>query len=327
MPARSTRPWWTSPLADPSSDTRIAVFVDKVDWHARRLIAAFDARGVSAVPVAMRQCGFRIGGGGLALPGFEDGLPSGIFVRCIPGGSFEQVTLRLGVLHALRHSGVVVCNDARSVECCVDKSMTSFMLERAGVPTPRSWICESADDARAIVGAEAAVGRPLVLKPLFGSQGRGLALVERASDLPQAEDVAGVYYLQRFVAGEPDRWRDWRLLVAGGQVIAAMTRHGTGWITNAHQGARCEAVAPDDELSAMAVAAAATVGADYAGVDVIRDRALGYQVLEVNSMPAWSALQRVSTADITQALADAFLRRLGLDVDTGPTRRRAGSAV
>ena len=58
-------------------------------------------------------------------------------VRSMSGGTFEAVTLRLGMLHALRELGVPVWNDARAIERCVDKSMTSFLLARAGIPTPR----------------------------------------------------------------------------------------------------------------------------------------------------------------------------------------------
>lgn len=284
---------------------RIALFIDRADWHARRLTAAFAARGVEAVPLPMGACGFRSDlGHGLALPGFEAELPDAAFVRCVPGGSFEQVTARLGVLHALGALGVPVSNDARAIERCVDKSMTSFLLSAAGLPTPATWVCEDREQACAIVRQEA---RPMVLKPLFGSQGRGLRLVERETDLPAAEDVSGVYYLQRHVGSAGAGWRDWRVLVAGGQAIAAMERHGDSWITNAHQGARCVAVAADGALAELALAAAGAVGADYAGVDLIRDAEAGTLVLEVNSMPAWSALQAVSNRDIAQAIVDGVL--------------------
>ena len=82
-----------------------------------------------------------------------------MFVRAIAGGSFEEVTRRLGVLHALRELGVPVWNDARAIERCVDKSMTSFLLARAGLPTPPTWAVEGADAARADRGARTA-GRP-----------------------------------------------------------------------------------------------------------------------------------------------------------------------
>lgn len=293
------------------SPTRIALFVDQPDWHSRRLIAAFAARGGEAVCVPLHRCGFDTGSPcGLLLPEFEDALPAGAFLKQISAGSFEQVTMRLGVLHALRELGVPVYNDARVAERCVDKSMTSFLLQQAGVPTPPTWAAESRDTAAAIVKAEARPGRPLVLKPLFGSQGRGLRLVDGVDALPDAAEVDGTFYLQRYVAGPGAGWRDWRVFVVGDRPVAAMVRHGVEWRTNAARGARCEAVEAVGALGELAVAAARAVGAGYAGVDIIADARGAFEVLEVNSMPAWKALQQVTTTDIAAALVEDFLARL-----------------
>jgi tetrahydromethanopterin:alpha-L-glutamate ligase len=289
---------------------RIALFVDQPEGHARRLVKAFAARGVEALPLSLSRCGFRTGRGhGLILPGFETALPDGAFVRQIAAGSFEQVTMRLGLLHALRELGLPVYNDARVIERCVDKSMTSFLLHRRNIPTPRTWAVESADEARRIVRAEARAGRPLVLKPLFGSQGRGLRLVGGVDALPPAEEMANVFYLQRYVAGAAAGWRDWRVFVVGARAVAAMIRHGVEWRTNAAQGARCEGVPATGEIAELAVAAAGAVGAGYAGVDIIADARGRLLVLEINSMPAWKALQQVTRTDIADALADDFLSR------------------
>jgi tetrahydromethanopterin:alpha-L-glutamate ligase len=298
---------------------RVALFVDQPDWHARQLTEAFAAHGAQTVCISLKQCGFDTGAKhGLILPGFEDGLPDGAFLRQISAGSFEQVTMRLGVLHALHELGVPVYNDARVTERCVDKSMTSFLLQSRGVPTPPTWTVESSDRARAIARAEARPGRPLVLKPLFGSQGCGLRLVDGESALPPAEEISGVFYLQRYVAGPSAGWHDWRVFVVGKQAVAAMIRHGIEWRTNAARGARCEAAPATGELAELALAAADAVGAGYAGVDIIADAQGRLQVLEVNSMPAWKALQRVSRADIADALAADFLARLR----KAPERRR-----
>lgn len=292
---------------------RAIVFIDRPDWHSRQLGAAFARAGIEPVFLSLRRTGFAGEAGGtlLRLPGFEDEAshiaPMGAFVRTISAGSFEQVTLRLGVLHALRESGLLVYNDARAIERCVDKSMTSFLLHRAGILTPPTWAVESRDAAGAIVRAEASPGRPLVLKPLFGSQGRGLALIAGEADLPEPETVAGVYYLQHYVGEGRKGWRDWRVFVAGGEAIAAMLRQGITWKTNAAQGARCEAVEPDGQMCALAVAAAKAVGAAFAGVDIIRDDAGRLLVLEVNSNPAWSSLQRVTRRPIAEALVADFL--------------------
>jgi RimK family alpha-L-glutamate ligase len=305
---------------------RIAIFVDDADWHTRRLKRAFTAQGGEPASLSLRDCGFAIDGGGhgLHLPGFADALPDAAFVRTIAAGSFEQVTMRLGVLHALRELGVPVHNDARAIERCVDKSMTSFMLHKAGLPTPPTWSIESVESARRVVRAEARVDRPLVLKPLFGSQGRGLRLIERSDDLPAGEDIGGVYYLQRFVRNNRPGWRDWRVFVIGRRAVAAMIRHGKHWRTNASQGARCEAAPASGEIAALAVEAAAAVDAHYAGVDIIQDADGRHLVLEVNSMPAWAALQRVSTVDIAGELAAGLLGRLRPVVPLGRSRRIAG---
>jgi tetrahydromethanopterin:alpha-L-glutamate ligase len=127
--------------------------------------------------------------------------------------------------------------------------------------------------------------------------------------LPPPAEVAGVYYLQRFVGREAG-WHDVRVFVVGGRPVAAMRRHGQSWITNVARGGRCEAVPVAGCFGDLAVAAAAAVGADHAGVDLIEDSTGGVQVLEVNSMPAWKGLQSVTAdADIAAVLIDHLLAR------------------
>jgi tetrahydromethanopterin:alpha-L-glutamate ligase len=282
---------------------RIGLVVCSMDWHARVLARAFAALGAASAPIRLTACGFAtMSPTGLTIDGFGTGLPDAILVRDMAGASFEAVTLRLGILHAAREAGVLVWNDARAIERCVDKSMTSFLLARAGLPTPPTWAVESRDDAAAIVAREAA-GSPLVLKPLFGSQGRGLRLIRTPEDLPGPDAVRGVYYLQRFVGVDRDGFRDFRLLVSRGRVIAAMARHSPDWITNVKQGGRPVAVAATEEMRDLAVRAAAAVGASFAGIDVLYDGDGRLTVLEVNSMPAWSGLQKVTSFDIAAALA------------------------
>ena len=278
----------------------LALVVDRTDWHARELIAAFAALGVRAAPVTLPFCAIETERtAGLHLPGF-DRLPDAVLVRAMSGGTFEAVTLRLGLLHALRELGVPVWNDARAIERCVDKSMTSFLLARAHIPTPATWVTESREAAQAIV---ARAGTPLVLKPLFGSQGRGLRLIRRPEELPQPAEVSGVYYLQRFVAAERDGFRDFRLMVSRGRVVAAMMRHAAHWITNVKQGGRPVAAVADAETRDLALRATAAVGAEFAGVDILHGADGKPTVLEVNSMPAWSGLQKVAAVRIAAVLA------------------------
>lgn len=302
--------------------TRIAIFVDGADWHTRRLTAAFARRGATAVPVSLSACGF--GPEGPMIAGFDGGLPDACLVRTISAGSFEQVTLRLGVLHALTHGGVPVANTPVAIERCVDKSATAFRLAAARVPTPRTWTAADPVQASSILAALHAEGRTAVLKPLFGSQGKGLRRLDPGMALPGSDEVAGVYHLQEYVGAADGGWFDWRVFVVDGRPLAAMVRQGDHWITNVKQGARCHPASPGGVLGDLAVAAAAAVGADYAGVDVIRAPDGRFLVLEVNSMPAWRGLQAVTPVDVAQALADLVLARLASASPASAETRRAG---
>jgi RimK family alpha-L-glutamate ligase len=304
----------------PAPMLRIALVGDRIDWHARELAEALAELGARAIPIRLEDCRFETDtSDGLYLPGFEARLPDAVFVRSLSGGSFEAVTLRLGILHALRESGVTVCNDPRAIERCVDKSMTSFLLTRAGIRTPATWVTQSLASAREVVRRETRNG-PLVLKPLFGSQGRNLRLITSPDLLPDPTAVAGVYYLQRFLGEARDgEYRDFRLLLWQGEVIAAMMRHAAHWITNVKQGGRPVAVVPDRAMKEIAVRAAAAVGADFAGVDILHDADGQPTVLEVNSMPAWSGLQKVTSTNIASVFAARLLAAIAARTKHGAT--------
>ena len=151
-----------------AADASIVLFGDGRDWHGKSLLRAFKKRGLRPLLVPLDVCGFSTATAtGLAIPGLGDRLPEGAFVRFVPGGTFEEVTLYLGVLHALRELGVVVWNDARAIERCVDKSTTTFFLQRAGIPTPWTWTGAGREAAEATAAAKLAQGHRLVQKPLF----------------------------------------------------------------------------------------------------------------------------------------------------------------
>jgi tetrahydromethanopterin:alpha-L-glutamate ligase len=289
---------------------RIGLVIEGWDWHARELAKALTALGADTAAISLPSCGFDSqGASGLSIPPFER-LPDAVLVRTMSGGSFEAVTMRLGILHALREQGVMVWNEARAIERCVDKSMTSFLLARAGIPTPATWATETLEAARAIVRRETPHG-PLVLKPLFGSQGRGLKLIHDESELPAPGVVAGAYYLQRFMGVEQEGYRDFRLLVSQGCVIAAMVRHAPTWITNVKRGGRPVAAVVDADAKDIALKATAAVGAAFAGVDILYGADGRPMVLEVNSMPAWSGVQKVVTTDVAARLAADLIAALG----------------
>lgn len=290
----------------------VAIMTDETGWHTARLRTALRERGCSSRCVDLADCRFETtwSAQGLVIPGYGRGLPDAVIVRGIAGGTFEQVTLRLGILHALRECGVVVYNDARAIERSVDKAMTAFLLHRAGVATPATWTSESAVHARRRVMREAAASREVVLKPLFGSQGKGLQRLGDAA-LPDLQAYGSVAHLQRFVPAAQGPGYDWRILVIGGQAVASMRRVGRSWIHNAALGARCIADDAPARLKRLAIRASAALGLDYAGIDLVPDDKAdeGAQVLEVNGIAAWRNLQKATGTDIAPLLVDDLLQR------------------
>ncbi|MEN3792140.1 RimK family alpha-L-glutamate ligase [Fulvimarina sp. MAC3] len=289
---------------------RILVVTAAIDRHARQMKAAFEACGASASFAKLADIGFDTGSpSGFSIPGYESDLPDAICVRTMDGGSFEGVTRRLGILHALEGVGIPVSNSGRAIEFCVDKAATSFRLKAAGLPSPRSYCFEKRDQA---LDAIEKTSGPLVLKPLFGSQGKGLKLIRAPADLPPPEEIAGgVYYLQEF-AGKAvgERWTDFRILVSNGKAIAGMRREAANWITNIKQGAVALPMELDEAMNALAISAAKAVEADFCGVDLLRDADGAIQLIEVNSMPAWTGLSRVVPLDIARIRAEDLLSRL-----------------
>jgi RimK family alpha-L-glutamate ligase len=289
---------------------RILVLSDNSDARSKGLVKSLRRRGAVAVTAPLAAIGFDTGRpSGLAIPGFGQRLPDAVLVRSISAGSFEAVTRRLGVLHALGRLCVPVWNSAQAIERCVDKSMTTFLLKKAGLPTPPTFAVEGREAAEEIATRELA-RTPLVLKPLFGAQGRGIMMIRSLDDLPATEEVSDVYYLQHYVPRAGPPFRDFRIFVCAGKAVAMMSRRGEDWITNVNRGAVPELISghDEDELARLAIAAAAAVGADFAGVDIVPAADGSLLVLEVNSMPAWSGLQSVVAVDISDAIAEALLK-------------------
>ena len=289
----------------------IAIFTDDPGWHGKQLQLAFADLGHQSHTVSLTECQFAINTGGipLVIPHFEHALPTAVFVRGVPGGSLEEVVFYLDVLHTLKAMSVPVYNDGNAVERSVDKGMTSFLLQQAGLPTPMTWVLRDREQALAIAEQELAAGHLLISKPLFGSQGEGIRRIEKTTDLLWLTSSRGVYYLQRFVHCQGEGFSDHRVFVINGKAVAAMRRRGKSWLNNVARGASCEQVALTAELADLAIKATQILAMDYAGVDIIEDRSGQYSVIEVNSIPAWKGLQSVCDVNIAQLLADDLINR------------------
>ncbi len=279
---------------------------DATGWHVLRLQEALTQRGVTVEHFNTTRLVARV----VTTPraSAEGGVLddcAALIVRGIPIASLEQIIFRVDLLHRLENMRLRVINTPGAIEKTVDKYYTSTLLEDAGLPTPRTIVTECFDEAMA---AFVELGGDVILKPLFGSEGKGMM---RLNDRDLAHRVFRaleqgryVYYLQEYIPH--DGW-DIRAFVLGGNLLAASARRGTGWKTNVAQGARSEALALDPHLTALALKAAAVVGTDYAGVDIVCSRQGEPYVLEVNSIPGWHGLQTTVSFNVAGAIADYVL--------------------
>jgi RimK family alpha-L-glutamate ligase len=272
-------------------------------WHAAGLEQALAARGhraqVLPVDALLAQLGAlgppRMRAGGVVLDELD-----AVVVRIIPRGSLEQIVFRMDALHRLESLGVLVLNPPAALERTVDKFYTSFLLEDAGLPTPRTLVAESESDARA---AFRDLGGDVIVKPLFGANGRGMVRVsdeEIAFRVFRAlERERAVFYLQETV---PHDGRDLRVFVVGDRVVAAAWRCADGWRTNVARGGRAVAAELPSAWAELGVRAARAVGAGYAGVDLLPARDGRLLVLEVNGIPGWKGVQQATGVDVPAAV-------------------------
>jgi ribosomal protein S6--L-glutamate ligase len=297
----------------------VVIITDHRDWHEDRLSEALGRAGIVPVFASLRDVVVDLGARvPVIVPGCGGRLPSAVMVRSLGSGSFEAISLRLGVLEALEAAGVRVWNGAAAIRRCVDKAATSLSLVRAGLPMPRTLVTQSRTRALDFLVREVARGEAVVSKPLFGAQGRGLRLLTRPRDLPEPDEVDGVWYLQRYVPPADGVPRDIRVFVSAGRVVAGMSRRGVTWITNVHQGGTPEPLAVGEALARAALSAAEATGARFCGVDLVEDGQGGLLLLEVNSMPAWRGLQSVAGIDVGSVLVHDLLSGLG----AGPSPHR-----
>jgi ribosomal protein S6--L-glutamate ligase len=241
--------------------------------------------------------GFRARCGDLDL-----GACDAVLVRTMPPGSLEQVVFRMDVLGRLAAGGRIVINGPRAIEAAVDKYLTTVLLAEAGLRVPRTYVCQSAEDVERAL--ELLDGRG-VMKPLFGAEGRGIARIEDPAIAYRIASLlvvqGAVLYVQEFIEHEGS---DLRLFVLGERVFG-MRRVGHGdWRTNISRGATAEPLRVTDDLADTARRAAAAVGAEVAGVDLLPGRDGHVYTLEVNAVPGWRALSAATGEDIAERVVD-----------------------
>jgi len=281
---------------------RFAVLGNPDGWYFRDLSRAAGARHeviaatFSGLASSLGQ-GFGAASGALDLRSID-----AVLVRTMPPGSLEQVVFRMDVLARLEAAGVPVINPPRALEAAVDKYLALAKLEAAGLRVPRTVVCQEADAALA---AFETLGRDVVLKPLFGAEGRGITRLTDPELALRAfrmlEQLQAVIYLQEFI---PHEGCDLRIMILGEQALGMRRMNPADWRTNVSRGAQTEPLEVTADLAALARRAAEAVGAPLAGVDLLPGRDGQLYAIEVNAVPGWRALARTLSVDVAHLVLE-----------------------
>lgn len=302
---------------------QVAVVGEPSGWHVGRLTAALAARGHRASVVRWAEITAGVGGAnpcsGLASGDSRERFgpralddADAILVRGMPGvvgpppggvgpvDRLEEVVFRMDAIGRIAARGTRVVNSPRSLELAIDKYLSLARIAAAGLPVPHTLVVQ---DVAHVADARERLGGDCVVKPLFGSRGRGLHRLDSPDavatwlDLPDTRQRPGqVVYLQEFIrhAG----W-DARLFTLGPQIFAMRRRAAPGeWRTNVARGGRPEPFEPPAEWVDLARRAAAALETEIAGVDLVPAPDGSPLVVEVNAVPGWRALEKVIGVDV-----------------------------
>jgi ribosomal protein S6--L-glutamate ligase len=283
---------------------RIGVFGNHDSWYVNELCRVGTARGHVIQPLLFDQFAARVQTGRVDYACGDIDLRSldVVLVRTMPPGSLEQVVARMDMLAGLMACGVKIINSPRALECAVDKYLTTQRLALAGIPVPATIVCENSDTA---LEAFETLGQDVVVKPLFGAEGRGIMRVSDPELALRAfrtlERLGAVLYLQTFVSGPGF---DIRVLLLDDQLVGSMKRipkPGDFRANISQQGTGVVHVPTDRELE-LARQAANITGSLFAGVDLMYNADHEPLVIEVNAVPGWRGLQRTCDIDVPARL-------------------------
>lgn len=290
-------------------------------YSTRRLVEAAKSRGHEAVVIETTAVAVEIG---TVLP---DNAPIKL-VRTTPmlTATFQRTAVaylppvdaivpRIGasiteygvaVVRQFESQGVATSASSVGIACSRDKLHSLQIMHDAGLATPKTAVISR---SRALPAAVAAVGgAPVIIKLVQGTQGQGVIfarnLATAAAVVDKLRSLRQQLLVQEYIEADG---RDLRILVIGGEVVAAMERQASSgdFRANLHRGGTAVSVDLDAETKALAVAAAAAHNLHTAGVDIIQSDH-GPLLLEVNSSPGLEGIEQSTQVDVAGAII-AFL--------------------
>ncbi len=280
---------------------RLTITFDRLRLEEKELQKEAEKAGCKSELIDVRKLSFDVTGKKIS-----NGFGDVVLQRCI--SYYRSIFLA----RILENFGVHVINSTKVSEACGNKLVTSMLLAKAGVPTPKTYV---ALDAESVFETAEKVGYPVVIKPFTGSWGRMVDIAKEPQTLgtiveyreSMQSPVEHMYYIQEFVKRPP---RDIRLIVAGEEVIASVYRNAPKgeWRTNVARGGTTTAFKLNKEIEDITLRAARAVGGGILGVDAMETKDHGYTIHEVNNTVEFKGAQASTEHRIAKKIIDYLIR-------------------
>ncbi len=275
-------------------------------YSTSRLVSAVEARGVEVSVLDPLQCLVKLSKKrpevwhhGERVTGLD-----GVVPRIGASITFYG----LAVLRQFEMMGVFPANESQAISRSRDKLRALQLLSRHDIGIPPTVFVRRKEDLRSAIRKVG--GAPVILKLLEGTQGQGVILAESVKSAESMLDAMHFLkqnlLIQAFIREAAGT--DYRAIVVGGRVVAAMSRQASEgeFRSNLHRGGKARGVELDETWRQTAIHAAEVLGLNIAGVDLIPS-AEGPMVLEVNSSPGLEGIEKATGVDIAGAMIEFVL--------------------
>jgi len=277
----------------------IGILFDRVRWEEKELGRQLEIRGVSYDMIDAKS---------QVLP-LDDSefpaLPETILERCV---SFYR---GLNLASVFEAHGIKTINSSKILDICGNKLLTSQILAKKGVPTPRTVVAFSSEAAMQAVEE---VGFPCVMKPIVGSWGRQVvpirdretaeAMIEMREQLN--DSMQTIFYIQEMIKRPP---RDIRCIAVGENIVAAVYRYASpeNWKTNVALGGHSEPCKITPELEETILKTVKVIGTGVLGVDLMEKPDSELVVHEVNGTVEFKGAQSATEYSIAGRIVDYII--------------------
>lgn len=266
-------------------------------YSTRRLVEATRKLGHRALVLDTLRCNMLLGPQGARMM-YRGAEVKGVHV-VIPRIGASITGYGLAVVNHFEMMGIPVANASGPIARSRDKLRCLQLLAQKGLAIPRTVMARDRSDVAQLV--QEVGGLPAIIKLLRGTQGLGVMIASSEAEvqtiLDTFWDLGQEIVLQEFI--RESKGRDFRALVVGNQMVAAMRRQAKKgeFRSNLHRGGEGTPVTLSKEFAQAAVDAAQTIGLEIAGVDMLESDA-GPKIIEVNSSPGFKGLETATGQDI-----------------------------